>query len=158
MAKRKPPGVTSNPFAVVVWTPPLERPRSTYAIFAAVCDRIEAGELIEDAAWVEGTTRKSIHQWAREYPALGDMYARAREASAEQLESQALRIASSYNPMPGRFDARLAVDTLKWAAAKRRPKVYSERMEHVMVEDPRTLPREEVQQKVKDMRRRLKLA
>lgn len=60
---------------------------------------------------------------------MAEMYMRARESSAEILENEALRVARSLNPVPRMFDQRLLVDTLKWAAAKRRPKVYSDRLE-----------------------------
>lgn len=156
MARRKPP--VRNPHAVVVWTPPLERQRLRYEVMAAICARIEAGDLIEESCRAEGITAQTARNWIKQDEILFAMYARAREESAYQLEQQALRIAQSPNPLPGTFDARLAVDTLKWAAAKRRPRVYSDRVEHVLVEDPRTMPREEVEAKVKDMRRRLKLA
>ena len=101
----------------------------------AVCERIESGELIDYAAQAEGVTRKTVWSWARTDRDLGNMYTRAREASAEIFENEALRIGLSLNPAPQHFDARLAVDTLKWAAAKRRPKVYSDRIDvHKQVE------------------------
>lgn len=97
------------------------------ALTEAVCQRIEDGELVDDAAKAEGTTRKSIWQWAREDAALGDRYTRAREASAESLELEAIDVARKGTNDTAAAD-RLLVDTLKWAAAKRRPKVYGDRL------------------------------
>ena len=116
-----------SPFAIVVWTPPSAPPRTRIDVMQSVCDRIEAGELVDEAATAEGTTRKTIWEWARKDKDLGNMYARAREASAESLEMMALRVCtSSERHLPG---ARLLVDTLKWTAAKRRPKVYGDRVD-----------------------------
>ena len=63
------------------------------AIMQAVCDRVSHGELVKFAAIAEGTTAKSIREWALESPALGSLYARARESQAHALAEQALEIA-----------------------------------------------------------------
>ena len=122
----KPP-VDASKFALVIYREPSERKRTRWDVMEAVCLRIEAGELIDEAASAEGTDRRTIWRWAREDATFGDMYARAREASAESLEMLALRVcASNERHLPG---ARLLVDTLKWSAAKRRPRVYGERVD-----------------------------
>ena len=98
-------------------------------VLRAVCDRIVEGELIEDAARAEGVTGSTIRNWVRANAMMFALYARAREESAETLEQEAINAARSVNPLPRFFDARLLVDTLKWAAAKRRPKVYGDRLD-----------------------------
>ncbi len=154
---RKPPRPPSNPYAVVVWTPPLRRPRTRHEIVTAVCRRIEAGELVDEAAYAEGWSYLTIWEWTRADDALAKMYALAREHSAESLEIEAIRVARSPNPMPFSFNPRLLVDTLKWAAAKRRPKVYSERVELVRVQDPAALSDQELEDQEKKLRAQLRL-
>lgn len=157
-ARSRRPETPANPYAVVVWHPEPERPRTRHEVMTAVCDRIEAGELVEEAAWNEGTTRKTIWEWARKYPDLGDVYARAREASAEVLEQEAIRVARTLNMFPQNMDTRLLVDTLKWAAAKRRPKVYADRVDHyVLPKDPRDMTDEEVAAHARVVRAKLRL-
>ena len=56
------------------------------------------------------------------------MYARAREGSAEVLENEAM-LASKAATAEDAHARRLEVDTLKWAAAKRYPKQYSDRIQ-----------------------------
>lgn len=126
--KRPPePSPERSAFALVIYREPAERKRTRYEVMESVCLRIEAGELIDEAAVAEGIDRATVWRWARADKAFGNMYARAREASAESLEMLALRVcASSERHLPG---ARLLVDTLKWSAAKRRPKVYGDRVD-----------------------------
>jgi hypothetical protein len=54
-------------------------------------------------------------------------YAHAREESAESLEAEALKVSRSATDKDSAAAARVYADTLKWAAAKRDPKRYSER-------------------------------
>ena len=125
--KRPPEPSTPSAFAVVLYRAPEEPRRTRHQVFEAVCNRIEAGELIDEAAEAEGIDRATVWRWARKDEGFGNMYARAREASAESLEMKAFRVCTSAERhLPG---ARLLVDTLKWAAAKRRPKVYGDRVD-----------------------------
>jgi|GEM_PF-5966432 len=68
----------------------------------------------------------TICDWKVRIPDFAAMYARARESSAELLEARALRRAAAATAEDVQA-ARLEVDALKWAAAKRFPKVYAER-------------------------------
>ena len=119
-------------FCSRVITSPLRRkagsPRvyDRLAVVEAVCRRIEAGELVDEAATSEGTDRRRIWEWTRSDSELSDVYARAREASAESLEMEAIRVARASTAETCSRD-RLLIDTLKWAAAKRRPRVYGSR-------------------------------
>ena len=56
------------------------------------------------------------------------MYTHARELSGEVLESKAILSAQNATAEDSQA-ARLYVDTLKWAAAKRFPKQYSDRVQ-----------------------------
>lgn len=90
-----------------------------------VLARIEAGELIDQATAEHGLNRNIMVAYARSDPALLDQWRGAREASASALEERALATASNRDLDPAH--ARVYVDTLKWAAAKRNPDHYSDR-------------------------------
>ena len=95
----------------------------------AACRRISQGEYVAKAAEAEGVTRQTLWNWTEADPALLDLYTRAREESAAALEEEALEAArEALDGRNGNVNAaRLRVDTLKWAAAKRRPKVYGDK-------------------------------
>ncbi len=104
------------------------------AVLTAICERIADGALTEDAARAEGITAKCVRDWVREDPALGALYARAREDAADALAEQALRIALKSTGRTCQQD-RLKVDTLKWLAARRRPREYGDKMQLTDTED-----------------------
>jgi hypothetical protein len=97
-------------------------------VFAAVCQRIADGELIKDAAKAEGVDRMTVWRWLKDSVEFRDMYARARDEAADALADEALEVARGSVPERAASD-RLLVDTLKWTAAKRRPRYYSDKMD-----------------------------
>ena len=90
------------------------------------CDLIATGTDTDKAAQAAGTTAKTLRQWAADDAELGALYARARIASAGALEDEAIRAARSSTAESYGAD-RVLIDTLKWAAAKRYPKEYSDK-------------------------------
>lgn len=58
---------------------------------------------------------------------LRDRYVRARENQADAFADEILDVARNKNLDPQQ--ARLQVDALKWAAGKRKPKVYGDRVQ-----------------------------
>ena len=74
----------------------------------------------------------TVRRWALVNDEFSSLYALARERQADALFDEALRISreadSSGDPklVPG---SRLYVDTLKWAAAKLRPRSYSDKVQ-----------------------------
>ncbi len=129
------------------------------AIMLAVCERISKGDLVKFAAMAERTTAKSIREWAHADPALGALYARAREQQAHALAEQALEIADGSdaltqlyeeaidaeeerleaNPNRGKIIKelrsnllnrdRMRMDARKWFTSKIAPKLYGEKLE-----------------------------
>jgi hypothetical protein len=91
-----------------------------------ICERIARGELVAAAAKAAGTAPSTVWQWVVEDRALAEMYAHAKHQAADALAEEAIRIALETTNETYSAD-RLKVDTLKWAAAKRRPKEYGER-------------------------------
>jgi Bacteriophage Sf6, terminase small subunit-like len=96
---------------------------------AEFLERLERGEAIESiCADKHMMSWPTVCRWKREFSGFAADYARTREASAESFEHLAL--AAARNATPEDFQAnRLLVDTLKWAAAKRHPKVYGDKVE-----------------------------
>ena len=97
-------------------------------VMDAVCRRIADGELIGAAAKAEGIERTTVWRWLREDESFRNAYARAREEAADALADEALEVARGSVPERAASD-RLLVDTLKWTAAKRRPRYYSDKMD-----------------------------
>ena len=95
---------------------------------AAICRRIADGEMVEEAATAEGITARTVREWVHQEPRLAPLYARAREDAADALAERALQIATQATAATYQQD-RLKVDTLKWLAAKRRPREYGDKLE-----------------------------
>ena len=68
-------------------------------------------------------SRTTVVRWLSEKPEFRNQYAQAREDQADALFDEALDIARSATNQDAHAK-RLLVDTIKWAAAKLRPKVY----------------------------------
>ncbi len=94
-----------------------------------ICVRMSNGENVSTICKEPGMPSwDTLAKWRMVHSEFSVCYARAREASAEALEYQALEAASDANPLD--FQAkRLLVDTYKWAASKRAPKVYGDRID-----------------------------
>jgi hypothetical protein len=103
-------------------TPPHEKLR----IVRAVCERIAQGETVLNAAKAEGSARNTIISWCHDDGALMALYMRARSLSALAYDDEAMEVARSSTAETYAAD-KLLVDTLKWAAAKRRPDEYGDR-------------------------------
>ena len=100
------------------------------SVYLNACDLIANGALIADACLLVGCGTDALRAWGRSSGgANAGVYARARVASAEALEAEALAIASGSTAESYQAD-RLRIDTLKWAAAKRNPRVYGDSVKH----------------------------
>lgn len=86
--------------------------------------------LIEDACRKVGISWRSCQNWIQRDTSgkLARLYAHARAASAYVLEKEALDVAKHSKGKTWSRD-RLYVDTLKWAAAHRAPKIFSDKMD-----------------------------
>ncbi len=118
------------PYAPIKAYGPMGAPRYQYDIQAAVeiCERISQGEGLRDVCSKHGLPSwPTIRKWLATETDFAIRYARAREASAEVLELEAIEIAD--NPDLDPNDKRIRVDTRKWAAAKRNPRIYGEKID-----------------------------
>ena len=105
---------------------PDERREFKLDVMRRICDRISRGELAAAAAQAEGLNASTVWRWTAEDETARTMYAHAKHQAADALAEEAIRIALETTNETYSAD-RLKVDTLKWAAAKRRPKEYGER-------------------------------
>ncbi len=97
--------------------------------FDKVCERLARGESLVDISNDKRMPGYStVTAWLRddETGGLQAMYARAREDQADH--SADTMLAEARNE-PDVQRARLIVDTMKWTAAKLRPRVYGDRLD-----------------------------
>lgn len=115
--------------------PRLPSPRQRRRLVLRVCRLMSTGRyVVVDACRKVGlgsVTR--LQDWIQrdQIEGKGELalaYMRAREMSAEGLEMRAMDIAKKTSNWTWQRD-RLEIDTLKWAAAKRRPRVYGEKLD-----------------------------
>lgn len=74
-------------------------------------------------------TYTTVMQWLKDKPDFADKYRRAREHQADHDADKIGEIAQKV--ITGELDpnaARVAIEAYKWAAGKRKPKVYGEKL------------------------------
>lgn len=69
----------------------------------------------------------TLSKWLREDAELAKQYAHAREAQGDIYADRV--IDTAMDPTIDPATARVRIDALKWAAGKRKPKVYGDRMQ-----------------------------
>lgn len=111
-------------------------------IAATICARIAGGEALRTICKDEGMpTERAVYLWLAKYPEFVQLYAHAREEQADAIFEEALETGRQA-PRMTVFESetgsrtsvdtgdvqhrRLMIDTLKWAAAKLRPKKYGD--------------------------------
>jgi hypothetical protein len=108
-----------------------------------LCENIRIGKSLDYCAKEIGCSWSTLSEWVNEKDVKIDMYARAREERAHKLADDILEVASE-SCLTETFKGeelvielspamvarnRLRVDTMKWAAAKLLPKVYSDKLD-----------------------------
>jgi len=91
----------------------------------SILDGIAAGGLVRDVLARHGVSRDALRCVLATEPGTREQWEQAREASADALFDAALETA--YNTELEPAHARTRVDTLKWAARIRNPKLYGDR-------------------------------
>jgi hypothetical protein len=126
---KKPKAKSRN--ALVPIAAPVPRLTFTDAIAKEVCTRILLGKTIRQIAAEDGMpAERTIYDWLGQYPAFAHQYARAREESAHGQADQVSEVAADVRD--GKLEpdrGRVVIDALKWAAGKRKPKVYGDKLE-----------------------------
>lgn len=90
-------------------------------ILAALAD----GELVRDALEAAGVSRDMLRKFLSDSAAARAEWDSARERSADAFMDQALDVSNNRELDPAH--ARVRVDTLKWAARIRNPRLYGDK-------------------------------
>jgi transposase-like protein len=95
---------------------------------AKIVQHIAEGGTIRSAANLIGVDQSTITRWLQDESRVEfrTQYARAREAQADAFADEIVDVARDMTLEPAH--ARLRVDALKWAAGKRKPKVYGDKI------------------------------
>mgnify|MGYP000908206915 FL=1 len=91
-----------------------------------ICERVANGDTLQVIATSYDVSIGTILNWATKEENT-DNYARAREAAADLFESKILSRVELITPESAAAD-RVAIDTLKWIAARRSPKKYGDKI------------------------------
>ena len=98
-----------------------------------IVERLAEGDLLKDICAPEGVfcTKSTFLRWVARVPELQTAYAAAKEISALSMEEEALGLARTLRMAPGTAQnvraAEVAINQLRWSAARRDPKVYGDR-------------------------------
>ena len=87
---------------------------------------IADGGTLRGAAIELGTSTTTLKRWLREDEALRAHYACAREDQADSFADEIIETSRDASLDPN--DRRVRIDALKWAAGKRKPKVYGDKV------------------------------
>lgn len=95
----------------------------------AVVECIRDGGTLNDAANAAGVDVATLKRWLADESRVEfrARYARAREDQADSFADEIVTVAR--DKMRDPQQARLLVDSLKWVAAKRKPKAYGDKLE-----------------------------
>ena len=88
-----------------------------------ILEALAAGELVRDA--IRPFSADVIRQWRLETPGAKEQWDAAREESADAFMDDAMHAA--YNRGLDPAHARVRIDTLKWAARIRNPRLYGDK-------------------------------
>jgi hypothetical protein len=91
-----------------------------------ICERVANGETLQVIADFYGVSIGTILNWVTKKDN-ADNYTRAREAASDLFESKILSRVELITPESAAAD-RVAIDTLKWIAARRSPKKYGDKV------------------------------
>ena len=123
------------------------------AVASEICERIADGEsLVRICMGDHYPTPQTVRSWLRKGIAANDKgdeyalflanYARAREDQADSYADQITDLANNAVTCQDRTvieGVRVAIDALKWAAGKRKPKVYGDKIQNEMSGEVRVI-------------------
>lgn len=95
-----------------------------------ICDRIEAGETLQSICSDPAMPSvKVLNQWKRDRPDFLASYNRAREASAEACEHNAIREVELAHDRESASVAKVRAETWRWVASVRNPKTHGNKLD-----------------------------
>ena len=116
------------------------RPSYSKEVGKEICDLIAEGLTLDQTAAKLRVTARCILRWIGADEELGHEYAQARarqgDAYADRIATVVDRVGDPDTPEHLKLDAnqaRVMIDGLKWAAAKRAPKKYGDRITQEVV-------------------------
>lgn len=93
-----------------------------------ICVKICEGVRLEEICRLDDMPdRSTVYRWTVQNEEFCNMYARARVVSASAFEDKVLERADGVKPETAAAD-NVAINAYKWAAAKRAPKVYGDKI------------------------------
>lgn len=98
------------------------------AVAAKICQAIATSERsLRRILQADGMpTLSTVMLWKLKHPEFSEQYARAREDQADMFGDAVVEIADDAATPEEAQVARVRIDARKWAAGKRKPKVYGE--------------------------------
>lgn len=96
-----------------------------------ICVRVANGETIQQIATHYSVSVGTIINWSTKDENV-EQYTRAREAAADLFESKIITRAEKVTSETAAAD-RVAIDALKWVAARRAPKKYGDKIQQEIV-------------------------
>nr|WP_297388230.1 hypothetical protein [uncultured Roseateles sp.] len=106
----------------------------------AICARVSDGATIREIAKEMACSPSEVLRRATYNDHWKEQYARARDFAAELFEDEVILAARGVTNQTANAE-RVRIDALKWVAAKRRPKVYGDRVQQVHTDpDGKPLP------------------
>lgn len=98
------------------------------AAWPAFLDALADGQEVGKACKAHGFTHRQLRTWLSEQPAaVRQEYELAREESADALMDEAMNLARTNIDKEFATHARTRIDTLKWAARIRNPRLYGDK-------------------------------
>lgn len=91
-----------------------------------ICNMVAEGKTIREIAAKLNISPGRVIAWVSETEDSAKQYARARDAAADLFEAD---IITEANAIVDPAASRVKIDALKWIAARRAPKRYSERIQ-----------------------------
>jgi hypothetical protein len=95
-----------------------------------ICTRVAEGQTIRQIAVELQCSPGHVIKMVSERPEFEKQYARARDLASDLFENDIYDAAMNASPETAQAD-RVKIDALKWIAARRAPKKYGDRVDHV---------------------------
>lgn len=106
----------------------MTKPSYTPEMANQICQMVAEGRTLRQISADIGFSMGTILNWVTK-PEHVEKYAAARDAASDIFETEILEAALAVSPETAAAD-RVKIDALKWAAAKRSPKKYGDRIEN----------------------------
>lgn len=97
------------------------------SVFPLICAAVAAGELVKDCLAEHGLGRRELSAYLLSTPGAKALWEESREASADAFMDEAMNEARADVDKELAQHVRTRIDTLKWAARIRNPRLYGDK-------------------------------